>query len=142
MSNQKINSILLLTARLTLFILFFPAGLDKMIHFSSTVAYINSVGLPFATIAAIGAIVIEIIGSILLLLGYKQRLVFPFFIIFTLLATLIFHNFWAFPVEMQKIQSLLFFKNLGVIGGMLALFVASKQIDYFSLDSFKRKKQP
>ena len=41
---------------------------------------------------------------------------------FTLLASLIFHNYWALPAEQQMMQQLMFMKNLAVVGGLLAVF--------------------
>jgi putative oxidoreductase len=33
--------------------------------------------------------------------------------------TLVFHNFWAVSVDQQQLQSIMFFKNLAMMGGML-----------------------
>jgi putative oxidoreductase len=44
---------------------------------------------------------------------------------FTLVATVIFHAFWAVPAEQAFMQQLMFFKNIGVIGGLLVLAAAA-----------------
>lgn len=35
--------------------------------------------------------------------------------------TLIFHNFWAMPAAEQQIQTIMFMKNLAIMGGMLLI---------------------
>ncbi len=41
--------------------------------------------------------------------------------VFTLAASFFFHNYWGMPAEQQFMQQLLFMKNVGVTGGLLAL---------------------
>jgi putative oxidoreductase len=41
---------------------------------------------------------------------------------FTLLATVIFHAYWAAPPKRQTTEMLMFMKNLAVAGGMLMVF--------------------
>ena len=110
-----------LVARLLMVALFLPAGLNKNSGFEGTVGYIASVGLPLATAGAVLAIVIEIVGPLLLLVGLQTRWAALMLAGFTVLATVLFHNFWAMPAEQQFVQQLMFFKNLGVVGGLLAL---------------------
>ena len=110
-----------LVARLLMVALFLPAGLNKISGFEGTVGYIASVGLPLATAGAVLAIVIEIVGPLLLLVGLQTRWAALMLAGFTVLATVLFHNFWAMPAEQQFVQQLMFFKNLGVVGGLLAL---------------------
>jgi len=110
-----------LVARLLMVALFLPAGLNKISGFEGTVGYIASVGLPLATAGAVLAIVIEIVGPLLLLVGLQTRWAALVLAGFTVLATVLFHNFWAMPAEQQFVQQLMFFKNLGVVGGLLAL---------------------
>ena len=38
--------------------------------------------------------------------------------VFTLLASVLFHKFWAVPPEQQMVQQLMFLKNMAVAGGM------------------------
>ncbi len=58
-----------LLGRLLVAALFIPAGLSKIGGFKGTVGYIASVGLPLATVAAVVAIVVEVLGGAALLLG-------------------------------------------------------------------------
>jgi len=48
--------------------------------------------------------------------GLWLNVVYP-----TLLAALLFHNFWAQPAGQQMMQQLLFLKNIAVVGGLLTV---------------------
>lgn len=110
-----------LAARLLMVALFLPAGINKIGGFEGTVGYIASVGLPFATLGAVIAVVVEIVAPLALLIGFQTRWAALVLAVFTLVASVFFHNFWAMPAEQQFVQQLMFFKNLGVVGGLLAL---------------------
>ncbi len=115
------NAVFPLAARLLLAALFLPAGLNKIGGFEGTVGYIASVGLPLATVGAIIAIVVEVLGGAALIAGIGTRIAAVVLAVFTLVASVFFHNFWAMPAEQQFIQQLMFMKNIGVVGGLLAL---------------------
>ena len=127
------HPVLPLLARLLLVALFLPAGLSKIGGFEGTVGYIASVGLPLATVGAIVAIALEVGGSLALLAGVATRWVALALALFTLAASFFFHNFWAMPAEQQFMQQLMFFKNIGVVGGLLAL--AASGAGAWSLDA-------
>jgi putative oxidoreductase len=108
-----------LTGRILLAALFIPAGISKIVGFEGTVGYIASVGLPLATVAAITAIVVELIAGLALLVGYRIKLAAVILAVFTLVATVLFHNFWAMPADQAYMQQLMFMKNIAVVGGLL-----------------------
>lgn len=117
----SLQSPLSLVARILLAVLFLPAGLSKIAGFSGTVGYIGSAGLPLPELAAAMAIMVEIGGALALILGFGTRFAALALALFTLVATVVFHNFWAVPAEQVMVQQLMFFKNVGVVGGLLAL---------------------
>lgn len=124
---------LALIARLLLAALFLPAGIGKITGFEGTVGYIASVGLPLPTIAAVAALAVEVLGGLALLVGFGTRWAALFLALFTLVASFFFHNYWSVPAEQQFMQQLLFMKNVGVTGGLLAL--AAFGAGAFSLDA-------
>jgi len=124
---------LALSARLLFVVMFLPAGISKISGFEGTVGYIASVGLPLATLGAVLAIVVEVAGALALLAGFGTRLAALVLAAFTLVATVIFHNYWGVPAEQVMMQQLMFFKNLAIIGGLLAL--AAHGAGAWSLDA-------
>lgn len=112
---------LTLVGRILLAALFLPAGLSKISGFAGTVGYIGSKGLPMAEVAAVIAILVEVGGGLALIAGLGTRLAALALAIFTLVATFVFHNYWALPAEAQMVQQLMFFKNIAVVGGLLTL---------------------
>lgn len=110
-----------LVGRLLLAVLFVPAGFNKIGGFEGTVGYITSAGLPAPTLAAIVAIVVELLGGLALVFGFGTRLAALALALFTLVAAFGFHAYWAVPAEQQFIQQLFFFKNIAITGGLLVL---------------------
>lgn len=112
---------LTLIGRLLLAALFLPAGVSKIGGFSGTVGYIASAGLPLPEVAAALTIVVEVGGALALILGWGTRWAALALALFTLVASVAFHNFWALPAEQVMMQQLMFFKNIAVAGGLLVL---------------------
>lgn len=112
---------LALAGRLLIVAMFLPAGIAKLSGFQGTVGYIASVGLPFATLGAAVAVVVEIVGSLALLAGFGTRIAAAVLALFTIGASVFFHAFWAVPADQVMVQQLMFFKNIAIVGGLLSL---------------------
>lgn len=131
--STSIQNTLNLAARLLMVALFLPAGIGKLTGFAGTVGYISSVGLPLPTLAAVTALIVEIVGSLALLAGFGTRIAALVLAAFTLVASFFFHNYWGVPADQAFMQQLLFFKNIAVVGGLLA--IAANGAGAWSLDS-------
>ncbi len=112
-----------LAGRILLALLFVLAGFGKITGFDGTVGYIASKGLPLPQWLAVAAIVIELGGGIPLIVGWKARWAAAALFVFTALAALIFHAFWASPPEQAQNQMIHFMKNLAIMGGLLYIVV-------------------
>ena len=132
------QSALNLFGRILIVALFLPAGLSKLTGFEGTLGYFSSLGIPAPTLALAATIVIEIVGGIALLVGFKTRLVAIIMALFTLAAAVTGHAFWAAPADAAFIAQLLFFKNIAVMVGVLVL--ASAGAGSFSFDGRKEAK--
>jgi putative oxidoreductase len=122
-----------LAGRLLLALLFVPAGLSKITGFAGTVGYIGSTDLPLPQVAAVVAILVEVLGGLALIAGYGTRIAAVALALFTLVASVVFHNFWAMPADAAMMQQLIFFKNIAVVGGLLML--AAYGAGAFSVDA-------
>lgn len=112
-----------LMGRVLLALMFVPSGFSKISNFDGTVGYIASKGLPLPPVLAGGTIAVEVVAGLALLLGLKARWAALVLAAFALLAAMFFHNFWALPPAEQMAQSIAFYKNLAITGGLL--FVAA-----------------
>ena len=110
-----------LIGRILIAALFIPAGISKIGGFEGTVGYIASVGLPLATLGAVIAILVEVLAGAALLVGYRTKQAALVLALFTLAATVLFHNFWAMPADQAFMQQLMFMKNIAVVGGLLVI---------------------
>ena len=119
---MKTQGIPVLTARILLALMFLFAGLSKFAGLDGTAGYIASKGLPMAGLLAFGTAALEVGGALLLIVGWKARWAALALAVFTLMASVVFHNYWAMPADQQMMQQLMFMKNLAVAGGLLVLF--------------------
>jgi putative oxidoreductase len=113
------NPMLPLVARLLMAAIFVVFGVRKVLAFAGTVAYFTKLGFPAAEVFAVIAIVIEIGGGILLIIGWKTRWVAWLLALFTLIAMLMAHRYWEFDAPQYANQMTHFFKNVAIIGGLL-----------------------
>ena len=109
------------SGRILLALIFLLSGIGKLRGFDGTVAYIGSAGLPLPAVAAAGALTLEIVASVALILGYRTRWAALALAAFSLLAAVLFHNWWAMPPESHVIQQIFFLKDLAIAGGLLLL---------------------
>jgi len=144
MANQstapvKSDDVILLLGRLALGVIFVKSGLQKLMGLTAFAASLAGRGIPqSATWALIGATV-EFIGGILIVTGFRTREASLLMILFVIVATGISHRFWEYAESARRLQESQFFKNLAIIGGFLALFVAGS--GRFGLDALWRRKQ-
>src|SRR5207249_2823254 len=109
---------------------FLMSGLSKLATYAATVGFITSVGLPLASLGWFIAVVVEVGGGLLLLIGFRARMVSLVLAAFALATAVLFHRNFA-----DQNQMIHFLKNVMIAGGLL-------QIAYFgagamSLDSRK-----
>jgi putative oxidoreductase len=96
--------------------LFLISGLGKIAAPAMTQGYIASAGLPLPLVALLVAIVIEVGGGILLILGYQSRIVASVMAVYTVVAALGFHRDFA---DQNAVAH--FLKNLSITGGLLQI---------------------
>ncbi len=78
-------------ARFLVALIFIMSGVGKVFGFTQTVAIMGGVGFPAPGFFLVGAILLEVVGGVLLLVGYKARWGALALVIFLIPATLIFH---------------------------------------------------
>jgi putative oxidoreductase len=112
----------LVVARILLALMFVLSGFGKLTGLEGTAGYIASKGLPVPMLLAAAAGVLELVAGVLLIIGWQARWAALALAVFTLVASVLFHNYWAMPADQQRMQQLMFMKNLAVTGGLLFVF--------------------
>ncbi|MDP1690650.1 MAG: DoxX family protein [Burkholderiaceae bacterium] len=125
---------LALIARILLALMFLLAGISKFGGLEGTAGYIASKGLPMAPLLAIATAALEVVAAVMLIVGWQARWAALALAAFTLLASVLFHNYWAMPAAQQMVQQLMFMKNTAVVGGLLMVFVFGPGSLSLSLD--------
>jgi len=109
---------LVITGRVLLALMFILAGFGKLTNIEGTAGYIAGGGLPMATALAVVVGLLELLGGVAIAIGFQARWAALALGLFTLLATVLFHRFWAVPADQAFVQQLMFMKNLSVAGGL------------------------
>ena len=113
---NKQTDILALTGRILIAVLFLLSGLGKAAAPAATQGYIAAMGLPAPVLAYFGSMTVELVGSVLLIVGFRVRAVAVGMAIFTLLTAVVFHRNLA-----DQNQMIHFFKNIAITGGLLQI---------------------
>jgi putative oxidoreductase len=113
-SSATASGWLPLLGRVLLAVIFILSGVGKVAAPGATQGYIASVGMPMPLVAYIAAVVVELGGGLLLLIGYRTREAALALAIFSVVAALAFHNNFA-----EQNQMIHFLKNLAIAGGLL-----------------------
>jgi putative oxidoreductase len=124
----------ILIGRILLVLIFLQSGIGKIMNFQGTAEYMAKFGMPYTNFFLIGAIFLELVGSITVITGYYARLGAFLLVIFLIPTTLIFHT--NFPDPNQQIH---FMKNVSMFGGILVLLMVGA--GRISLDYLLREKK-
>ncbi|MGH8688490.1 MAG: DoxX family protein [Burkholderiales bacterium] len=129
---NKFQPIGLLVGRLLLAYIFVLSGYGKLVGFHATAGYMASKGLPMTEVLLVGTIAIELLGGLMLAVGWKTRWVAWVFFLWLIPVSLVFHNYWSVDIKLVTAQMIQFNKNLAIMGGML--YVAFTGPGKLSLD--------
>ncbi|OAF03587.1 hypothetical protein AYJ54_03475 [Bradyrhizobium centrolobii] len=109
---------MLLFARVAIAPLFLYSGIGKVLAFSVTAGRLPGGADGLGVVLAVGAVAVELGCGTALLLGLFARQAAVVLLLFTIAATLMFHNFWAAPEAQVVMQTINFLKNLGLLGAL------------------------
>ena len=119
------TNILDLVARILISALFLLNGVFKISNYDGTVGWMEGFGIP--GILIIPAIILEIVGPILIILGYKAKIAAGLLCLFCIATAVIFHNDFSDQMQLGS-----FLKNIALAGGFLFIFINGTKD--FSLD--------
>jgi len=116
---SAVCSFFTLIGRIFISLVFLWSGISSVLHFEEAVQLLEAHSVPSAGIIAIIACIVEFVGGISLLLGFKARWGAGLLFLFLIPATLMFHDFWMFDGQEGHLQKLIFMKNIAIMGGLL-----------------------
>ena len=110
-----------LAARLLLVAEFAIAVNGKIQGWSGQEAYMAAHGMRFVAPLLAAALAIELLGSLCLVLGIEARLAAAILCVYLGIVSVTLHNFWRMSGTAAGANQTQFFKNLGIMGGLLLL---------------------
>ena len=107
--------------RIAVVAIFVLSGGSKLMNIAGTAGYIASKGLPVPEVLAVLAGVTEVALGLAIAVGFKTRLAALALAGFTVLATLLFHDFWNMEGPARASNLISAQKNLSILGALLML---------------------
>lgn len=120
--NPNIQPAAALVGRILLATIFVISGFGKIFTFAATAGYMASKGLPMPQVLLAITIMIELLGGLMLVAGFKTRWVALVFFLWLIPVTFVFHAFWGLDPKEAQTQQIQFLKNVAIMGGMLMVF--------------------
>ena len=102
--------------RLLIGLPFAMSGLGKLGAYGLTTQMIDAAALPFPPLAFAVAVAAELGGGVLLIAGFRTRLVAAALVLFSLVTAVSFHSNFA-----DQNQMIHFLKNVMIAGGLLQI---------------------
>lgn len=110
-----------LTGRLLLVAIFIFSGANKLMDPGATAEMIAGKGLPAPELLAYAAGLLEVLAGLAIAVGWMTAPAALGLAAFTLLAGVLFHDFWNYTGAEGQTQMQNFMKIIGIIGGFLVL---------------------
>ena len=115
----------LLVGRVLIGVLFLYNGYNHFTDYESRVGYSEYKGIPAPSLSVISSGVVLVLGSIGIIAGIYPVISAGALAVFLIVATPLFHDFWAMSGEDRQNELNHFLKNVGLLGGMLVLLASA-----------------
>ncbi|MBS9719484.1 DoxX family protein [Tianweitania sp. BSSL-BM11] len=109
-------STVVLIGRILLSIIFILSGFSKLTALSGTAGYFGSMGIPAPMVVAVLVGLLELLGGLAVLIGFRTREAAFALAIFSVASAFVAHMDWSDMMQMINFQ-----KNLAMAGGLLVL---------------------
>jgi|SRR5580704_4954672 putative oxidoreductase len=115
------NRLAALIGRILVAVPFLAFGTMKLADFHGTVGYFAALKIPMTTAAVAAAIIIELLGGLCVVIGFKVRFWAWILFLYLIPVTFVAHNFWTHTGAARMDNELHFIKNIAIMGGLLLL---------------------
>ncbi|MGH7602756.1 MAG: DoxX family protein [Gemmatimonadaceae bacterium] len=140
MSPSVRYGLLPLLARVLVILEFLVAVNGKISDWSGQAAYMASKGMSFIAPLLAAALVIEAVGSLLVIIGFRARAAAAVMFVYLGIVSVRMHAFWTMTGNSAGQNETHFFKNLGMMGGLLMIAVYG--VGAWSIDARVKKLNP
>ena len=82
---------------------------------------------PWTSLLLLVGILFEMGGGLLVLLGIRERLGAGLLLLFMIPTTILFHQFWFIETGERELQTIMFLKNLAIMGGLIMVLLHGAQ---------------
>ena len=137
---NDINDEVILAARLFLAVLFLIFGWRKLRDYSGTVSQMVQDGVPMPVLATAVAIFMELSVALAVAVGAFTRPSAVLLVLYTLGTSLVEHRYWTITGADRLASMEGFYKNLGIMGGFLLLYITGA--GKYSIDALSRIAAP
>jgi putative oxidoreductase len=111
-----------LIGRIFLSAIFLFEAFDSAIYFDKTLQTMTQYGLTWnQEFLLYSAILLLTLGGTMVLVGYRSTLGALMLLLYWVPVTFMVHDFWNAPHDQIRLQSILFMKDIAIIGGLLML---------------------
>ena len=118
-------SFILLLGRLLIGGVYLYAAIGNVRAFNDALAFMTRRGVPQAREVLIAGTAVHLVSSILVILGIWTAIGALGLVVFTVLATWMYHNFWDYSGQDRTAKLRSFTNNVIAVGGLLVLLGAS-----------------
>ncbi|WP_422343457.1 DoxX family protein [Parasphingorhabdus sp.] len=119
---MKAAEIVYASGRIGLASLFILGALNKLANYDATGAKMAEVGLVPAAVLLPVTVMLEAVGGLMVAFGIRKAWIAAVALsIFTLATNVYFHRFWALDGNIAALELSLFFKNVAIAGGLIAI---------------------
>jgi putative oxidoreductase len=113
-----------LLGRIFLSFIFLYEAYDSVFYMQPTKTTMTEYGITWQQdLLFIGAVTLLILGGLMILSGYRASLGAFMLLLYWVPVTFIVHSFWNDPPEVERMQAILFMKNIAITGGLLMVWV-------------------
>lgn len=122
--DELLRSVLLLSGRLCLSVVFLVSALDKAWHFGAALDEFREARLPYPHLFVVLTVVFHAVAALCLIAGAYTRIAAASLAVFVVVATLRVHRFWRLERQERVDVGRIALANLAVVGGLLVLAAA------------------
>jgi putative oxidoreductase len=119
--SQGLKDLVFAIGRVLLVALFIKSGVEKLIAPAGLTGMLSQKAFPMPMLLAYVAGVTEVLLGVLVAIGWQARIAAFGLIGFTIVASLIAHNYWDMTGPARRANETAFWKNLAIIGGLMML---------------------